>query len=82
MKKREQQNKGAFILKYMLAPSIGGGGRFHAKPACFYIIFLVTKKLAFESSLYLYFYVLTQPAFTCSKLTIETLEQGVKYVQS
>ena len=25
---------------------------------------------------------LTQPAFTCSKLTIESLEQGVKYVQS
>ena len=24
----------------------------------------------------------TQPAFTCSKLTIETLEQGVEYVQS
>ena len=24
----------------------------------------------------------TQWAFTCSKLTIETLEQGVKYVQS
>ena len=24
----------------------------------------------------------TQPAFTCSKLTIETLEQGVKYIQS
>ena len=24
----------------------------------------------------------TQPAFTCSKLTTETLEQGVKYVQS
>ena len=23
-----------------------------------------------------------QPAFTCSKVTIETLEQGVKYVQS
>ena len=23
-----------------------------------------------------------QPAVTCSKLTIETLEQGVKYVQS
>ena len=23
-----------------------------------------------------------QPAFTCSTLTIETLEQGVKYVQS
>ena len=28
------------------------------------------------------FRVTTQPAFTCSKLTIETLEQGVKYVQS
>ena len=25
---------------------------------------------------------LTQPAITCSELTIETLEQGVKYVQS
>ena len=24
----------------------------------------------------------TQPAITCSKLTIETLEKGVKYVQS
>ena len=24
----------------------------------------------------------TQPRFTCSELTIETLEQGVKYVQS
>ena len=26
--------------------------------------------------------VLTQSAITCSGLTIETLEQGVKYVQS
>ena len=26
--------------------------------------------------------MITQPAITCSKLTIETLEQGVKYVQS
>ena len=24
----------------------------------------------------------TQPAFTCLKLTTETLEQGVKYVQN
>ena len=24
----------------------------------------------------------SQQAFTCSKLTIETLEQGVKYVQN
>ena len=28
------------------------------------------------------FFNFTQPAFACSKLTIETLEQGVKYVQS
>ena len=27
-------------------------------------------------------FIATQPAITCSKLTIETLEQGVKYVQS
>ena len=43
--------------------------------------------------LYQYFFVsilslhstkalLTQPVITCSKLTIGTLEQGVKYVQS
>ena len=25
---------------------------------------------------------MTQPVITCSKLTIETLERGVKYVQS
>ena len=25
---------------------------------------------------------MAQPAFTCSKLIIETVEQGVKYVQS
>ena len=28
------------------------------------------------------FVVPSQPAIACSKLTIETLEQGVKYVQS
>ena len=26
--------------------------------------------------------ILTQPAITCSKLTLETPEQGVKFVQS
>ena len=26
--------------------------------------------------------LIAHPAITCSKLTIETLEQGVKYVQS
>ena len=25
---------------------------------------------------------ISQPTFTCSKLTVETLEQGAKYVQS
>ena len=29
-----------------------------------------------------YWSLSTQPAFTCSKLTVEILEQGVKYVQS
>ena len=27
-------------------------------------------------------FTIAQPAITCSKLTIETLEQGVKYVRS
>ena len=30
----------------------------------------------------IFVWVFTQPAITCSKLMIETLEQGVKYVQS
>ena len=30
----------------------------------------------------LLYLVFAQPAFTCSKLKIETLEQGVKYVQN
>ena len=34
------------------------------------------------STLKISFLLPTQPAFTCSKLTMETLEQGVKYVQS
>ena len=31
---------------------------------------------------YMEIIVHTQPAFTCLKLTIETLEENVKYVQS
>ena len=31
---------------------------------------------------WLYFLLASQPAFSCSKLTIETLQQAVKYVQS
>ena len=30
----------------------------------------------------LFYHALSTPGFTCSKLTLETLEQGVKYVQS
>ena len=37
-------------------------------------ICMINKVLLFTSS--------TQPAITCSKLTIETLEQNVKYVRS
>ena len=36
----------------------------------------------FSSNIFFYNGQAPQPAFTCSKLTIETLEQGVKYVQS
>ena len=31
---------------------------------------------------YVYNYIETLPALNCSKLTIKTLEQGVKFVQS
>ena len=36
----------------------------------------------FPKTLYLQCALCSQPAITYSKLTIETLEQGVKYVQS
>ena len=38
---------------------------------------LTKKFILFSSTIFI-----SQPAFTCSKLTTETLEQGVKYVQS
>ena len=47
---------------------------------------LFSRKVAYFLTLAIFFFVrkqtLSQPAITCSKLTIETLEQGVKYVQS
>ena len=52
------------------------------------LLLLVNCFKVFSSSLFLVFsleqlfYRTSQPAFTCSKLTIEILEQGVKYVQS
>ena len=42
--------------------------------------FISDKSVSHSIILVLYQY--SQPAITCSKLTIETLEQGVKYVQS
>ena len=38
--------------------------------------------LLFLQAVYFFIELITQPAFTCSKLTIETLEQSMKYVQS
>ena len=39
-------------------------------------------KMTDMTHIYLVRSPITQWAFTCSKLTIETLEKGVKYVQS
>ena len=43
--------------------------------------FWVSQKLVILS-FFIFWIIPSQPAFTCSELTIETLEQGVKYVQS
>ena len=42
------------------------------------LVYQIYNQLAF----YIGTVVHSQPGITCSKLTIETLEQGVKYVQS
>ena len=46
-------------------------------------------KIKFQNQIVIYRYarafcvlIQSQPAITCSKLTIEALERGVKYVQS
>ena len=44
-------------------------------------LFLIEKSPILISVIHLYLQ-LTQLTFTCSKSTIETLEKGVKYVQS
>ena len=41
---------------------------------------IVFKSLAISKLIY-FALVTAQPTITCSKLTIESLEQGVKYVQ-
>ena len=56
---------------------------FFVKPACFSLIINSRSKKAmtnFWSRLWLY-HINTQPAITYSKLTIETLEQGVSFEQ-
>ena len=40
------------------------------------------RTLLFALTITKLFPITTQPAITCSSLTLETLEQGVKYVQS
>ena len=48
-----------------------------------YYFFNVHKSEEHKNHLFIYSFIWTsQPAFTCPNLTIETLEQGVKYVQS
>ena len=43
---------------------------------------LEAKRFAIHHTFFFLNKVISQPAITCSKLTIETIEQGVKYVQS
>ena len=45
-------------------------------------LFLAVKKSEWLFSYKKFFIGITQPAITCSKLTTETVGQGVKYVQS
>ena len=50
-------------------------GTFETRKQSFYQCFLNLHNCTFKV-------ISSQPAITCSKLTIEALEQGVKYVQS
>ena len=45
-------------------------------------VFMILDYRFMQDKNYIVFSELSQPAFTCSKLTIEIIEQGVKYVQS
>ena len=47
-----------------------------------WIFNLSDKQKRYNTTLYFTLYDASQVAFTCSKLTIETIEQGVKYAQS
>ena len=53
-------------------------------PGCFppHLFFTVLMLLKVFAQKTVEYQKLTQPAFTCSNLSIETIEQGVKYVQS
>ena len=52
---------------------------------CFFLIVHILTCTNYEKSRFLLYFFMcecSQPAFTCSKLATEALEQGVKYVQS
>ena len=46
------------------------------------MLFFITNALHNSNQFLFFMLFTTQSAFTCSNLTIETLEQGAKYVQS
>ena len=67
---------------WLRAPNIRGGQNIVHENVCVTII-LLEKKGNFILYLTLANWkVITQPVFTCSKSTIETLKQNMKYVQS
>ena len=47
-----------------------------------FVLHLLVSPLMFSNKIFVVNADTAQPAFICSKLTIETLEEGVKYVQS
>ena len=56
-----------------------GGIKWNIDPKWVNPVFLILLNLFHDNGFFLH---PPQPAFTCSKLTIETLEQDVKYVPS
>ena len=47
-----------------------------------FVLHLLVSPLMFSNKIFVVNADTAQPAFICSKLTIETLEEGVKYVQT
>ena len=68
---------------FVLAPLFLTLNRYHTLLQCFHYYFeQVSANLVSPVRFKNHNIVLSQQAFTCSKLTTGTLEQGVKYVQS